>query len=179
MEISLLPDFPNIGIGRNARAALLVRTFTIGDPVAGGGAGGQCVPFRRPVAKLVAVPWRFRFQRRQAELFPRVVAALTWPDLLRDHLVIWWHDNESARAASIRGYSPVLESCRILAEAAVCEAALHCRSWFARVPTASNVSDPASRLDYPEVWRLVPGAVQSEPVLLKEWAHVLSAPAQV
>ena len=115
----------------------------------------------------------------QAELFPRVVAALTWPDLLHDHLVIWWHDNESARAASIRGYSPVLESCRILAEAAVCEAGLHCRSWFARVPTASNVSDPASRLDYPEVWRLVPGAVQSEPVLLKEWAHLLRAPAQV
>ena len=49
------------------------------------------------------------------------------------------------------------------------DARLGCFSWYARVPSASNASDPASRLDYDRVRAVLPGAKWSEPVVPHAW----------
>ena len=105
----------------------------------------------------------------QAELFPRLLALKTWGHILRGRLVVWWFDNDAARYSSMRGYSPSLPSCRILAEASVEDARLCVLSWFGRVPTASNVADAASRLEWARLLADVPGAVWSAPVVPTEW----------
>ena len=78
-------------------------------------------------------------------------------------------DNHAARQSLIKGYSPSLPSCRILGEAAMADARLECFSWYARVPSASIASDPASRLDYDRVRAVLPGAEWSEPVVPHAW----------
>ena len=62
-----------------------------------------------------------------------------------------------------------LPSCRILGEAALEDTRLGCFSWYARVPSASNVSDPASRLEFDKVRAMLPGAEWSEPVVPHSW----------
>ena len=69
----------------------------------------------------------------------------------------------------IKGYSPILTSCRILGEAAIIDVDLQAFSWYARVPSPSNIADPASRLDFDRLRRILPGAVQVEPVLPAAW----------
>ena len=80
-------------------------------------------------------------------------------------------DNSAARQSPTKGYSPSLPSCRILGEAALEDTRLGSFSWYARVPSASNASDPASRLDFDRVRAILPGAVWSEPVVPSAWRH--------
>ena len=75
----------------------------------------------------------------------------------------------TARQSLIKGYSPILTSCRILGEAAIADVDLQAFSWYARVPSPSNVADPASRLDFERLRSILPGAVQVEPVLPASW----------
>jgi hypothetical protein len=75
----------------------------------------------------------------------------------------------TARQSVIKGYSPILTSCRILGEAAIADVDLQAFSWYARVPSPSNVADPASRLDFERLRRILPGAAQVEPVLPASW----------
>ena len=105
----------------------------------------------------------------QAELFPRLVALRTWGPVLRGKLVVWWFDNDSVRFSSIKGYSPSLPSCRILSEASVEDARISLLSWFGRVPTASNVADAASRLDWKTLLRDEPSAVWAPPSVPVTW----------
>ncbi len=56
-----------------------------------------------------------------------------------------------------KGYSPSLPSCRILGEVAIQEALLGSYSWYACVPTASTVADPASRLSFDLASEVLPG----------------------
>ncbi len=51
----------------------------------------------------------------------------------------------------IRGYSATVPSARILGEAALAQAELRSLDWVERVPTASNIADGPSRLDYTAV----------------------------
>ena len=71
--------------------------------------------------------------------------------------------------ALIKGYSPVLPSCQILAKAAAAEVPLQTRAWCTRVPTASNVADRVSRLDFPELLGILPGAVWSSVPPVEAW----------
>ena len=117
----------------------------------------RCFGFQVPAD--VARSWRSGSAWQvvgQAELFPIYVARRVWADWLRDRDVIYWIDNESAKQAMIKGYSPVIASCRILGAAAESEILLQTRAWYARVPTWSNPGDPASRLSFEEVRRLFP-----------------------
>ena len=63
--------------------------------------------------------WRTENRREsqvifRAELFPIWVAKATWRDLLRYRQVIWFVDNEAARAAMVRSYSPLLDSMEMI-----------------------------------------------------------------
>eukprot|EP00435_Cladocopium_sp_Y103_P072170 s444_g39.t1 len=84
----------------------------------------------------------------QAELFPIWVAKVTWKDILRGRQVLWFCDNEAARAAMIRSYSPLLDSMQIVRNCAWEDVSAQTLNWYARVPSKSNLSDDASRLAF-------------------------------
>ena len=82
----------------------------------------------------------------QAEVFPVLVARLTWAKHLVNRRVIYFIDNESARLALIKGYSPVLPTLDILMEVLGWDFDKQSFPWYSRVPTASNIGDGPSRM---------------------------------
>eukprot|EP00435_Cladocopium_sp_Y103_P063575 s66_g25.t1 len=84
----------------------------------------------------------------QAEIFPVLVAKETWSSVLEDRNVIWFLDNDSARMALIRKFSPVLDNFCLLQLNSKLDVQIQSRHWYSRVPSKSNPSDAASRLDF-------------------------------
>jgi hypothetical protein len=82
----------------------------------------------------------------QAELFPLLIARHTWAKKLRDRRVIYFIDNDAARLGMIKAYSPVLPSLEIISRCLNWDHTNNSVSWYARVPTASNIADDPSRL---------------------------------
>ena len=100
----------------------------------------------------------------QAELLPAVAAKLTWKQRLTGRLLIFYIDSDPARAGLVKGYSPVKASAEIISASAMLDRTLGCFPWYARVVSESNIADAASRLDFAEVRRLFPSAVQVDMV---------------
>jgi len=90
----------------------------------------------------------------QAELFPALVARLTWGSALENRRVIFFIDNESARIALARAYSPVLPSLNLVMQCLWWDFEHRVHAWYARVPTDCNIADGPSRMDPEEVRRL-------------------------
>ena len=84
----------------------------------------------------------------QAELFPIWIAKRTWSNILKDRQVLWLCDNEAARSAMIRSYSPLLDSMQLVQNCAYEDVRDQTANWYARVPSKSNLSDAASRVDF-------------------------------
>ena len=84
----------------------------------------------------------------QAELFPIWIAKLTWKALIKERQVLWFCDNEAARSAMVKSYSPLLDSMKIIRCCAFEDVEAQSTNWYARVPSKSNLSDAASRLDF-------------------------------
>ena len=82
----------------------------------------------------------------QAELYPILVAKETWCNHLASRSVLWFTDNESARMALVRSFSPVLDNFSLLQVNAKLDMELQSRHWYSRVPSKSNIADAASRL---------------------------------
>ena len=76
--------------------------------------------FGAVIPSSLAAQWKSRTQQSQiigqAELYRLLVARLTWASRLKGQRVMFFVDNESARLAAIKAYSPVLASTKILAE---------------------------------------------------------------
>jgi len=86
----------------------------------------------------------------QAEIAPVAVAVKLWSEAVRGRNVIIFIDNDSAREALIRGYSPALASSELIAITWLAIAESQCVAWFARVPGPSNIGDGPSRLSFPQ-----------------------------
>ena len=99
----------------------------------------------------------------QAEIFPVLVAKLTWAEQLRGRRVIFFLDNESAKIALIRAYSPVLSSLKMVMESSAWDFHNQCSVWYARVPTSCNVADDPSRMTISEFLTRL-GTVVTKPV---------------
>ena len=84
----------------------------------------------------------------QAELFPVWIAKRTWKHVLSGRQVIWFCDNEAAKSALVKSYSPLLNSMEIIRCCAAEDVYAQSLNWYARVPTKSNIADAASRLDF-------------------------------
>ena len=84
----------------------------------------------------------------QAELLPVLLAASTWSHILAQKPVVVFIDNDSARHGLINGYSPVRRSAAMIAAATRLFSTLGSHVWYGRVPTASNLADAPSRLDF-------------------------------
>ena len=100
-----------------------------------------------PVVKLWS---RFGKQQLigQAEPSPVLLAKTTWHERFVDRMNITFIDNNSAMFGLIRGFSPVLDSASLIHETWLMDSQLGTASWYARVPTASNIADAPSRLDF-------------------------------
>ena len=108
--------------------------------------------------------WRSRQDQLQvigqAELFPLLAARLTWRARLADRRVIYFLDNDSARIAAVRAYSPVLASLKIVMGCTAWDFEHRSSAWYARVPTVCNVADAPSRMTL----RGIPGCLRSRVV---------------
>ena len=96
----------------------------------------------------------------QVELYRLLGAQLTWASRLRGQGAAFFADNESARLAAIKAYSPILASTRILADISLFDHAHEAYPWHSRVPMYSNISDGPSRFidpsaDLPHVDKVV------------------------
>jgi hypothetical protein len=87
----------------------------------------------------------------QAEIFPVLVSKATWKEELRQRAILWFIDNNAAFSAVIRSFSPVIENYELLVLNANLDLQLQSMQWYARVPSKSNLSDSASRLDFQEL----------------------------
>ena len=100
----------------------------------------------------------------QAEILPVLVAKLTWQKELEYRRVLFFVDNESAKIALIRAYSPVLSSLKLVMESAAWDYRHQCGSWYSRVPTVCNIADDPSRMVVGDYLRSL-GAIVVSPVL--------------
>ena len=96
----------------------------------------------------------------EAELLPQLVARRLWASRLKCANLISFLDSEPAKFCCIKGSSdsPTCED--IVRAIQTEEQALTPWTWYSRVPTYSNPSDAASRLDFVLMERLFPSAIR-------------------
>ena len=83
----------------------------------------------------------------QAEILPVLVSKDTWKDHLFGRSILWFLDNDAARAALIRNFSPAMDNFFLLQLNTKMDTSIQARNWYNRVPSTSNPSDDASRLE--------------------------------
>lgn len=88
----------------------------------------------------------------EPEVFPLAIAMKAWGGKIKGGRVVCCLDNKAARGAFINGYGVTP-----LAKASVQDFLKHeklfrVKGWFGRAPTSSNVTDPASRLDFTSIF---------------------------
>ena len=84
----------------------------------------------------------------QAELLPTIMVRRSLSGLCAHRRVIFFVDNDSARHALIKGYSPSKSSNDIVKLMVLAERTEQMWTWYARVPTHSNPADDPSRLSF-------------------------------
>ena len=109
-----------------------------------------------------------------AETHPVVIAKLTWAEFLTSTRAVFFIDNDSARDALIKSYSPALASCKIIAESSAADASLGLSSWYERVPSPCNIADDPSRGVFEPL--LAMGATRVTPKLPDGWPKDLEGP---
>ena len=83
----------------------------------------------------------------ELEILPVVVSVLCWHEFIKGKQLVFYIDNSAAQAAFI-GATGATELAASLVEAYVrMECQYRFFPWFGRVPSHSNISDPASRLE--------------------------------
>ena len=121
---------------------------------------GEC--FGAKLSEATINEWKTRLNQSQvigqAEIFPLLLARLTWGDKLRNRRVLYFIDNEAARIGLVRAYSPVLPSLTLIMACLGWDYANNSQAWFARVSSYSNIADGPSRMELldPAVARAVP-----------------------
>ena len=87
----------------------------------------------------------------ELELLPVYIALLLWsPKLISSHVVMYL-DNDAARAALCKGYGATSAAQIVVQKVMEQECRCELKTWFARVPTHSNIVDGPSRLQCKEV----------------------------
>ena len=84
----------------------------------------------------------------QAELLMVCMAKQVWAQNLRNRAAIYFIDTDAARYGLIPGSSRVDASTTLVFHAWRTDAELAALSWYARVPTRSNIADGPSRLEF-------------------------------
>ena len=82
----------------------------------------------------------------QAELLPTAMARCSNMERFRHRRIIFFVDNDSARQALIKGWSPSRSSTKTIQLMVDAEVSGQTWTWYSRVPTKSNPADDPSRL---------------------------------
>ena len=83
----------------------------------------------------------------ELEVMPVLLAALLWGNTCEYAQVCWYLDNEAGRSAFLKAYGATEIADRMVRNFTYHEMELQIKSWFARVPSASNLADAPSRLE--------------------------------
>ena len=92
----------------------------------------------------------------QGEVVGALAALLSVPDLFRGRSVIQFNDNTVALSALVNGYASKPDMARVVNAFHVAQFALGTRIWLEWVPSAANIADLPSRLEYARLMRIVP-----------------------
>eukprot|EP00435_Cladocopium_sp_Y103_P032478 s3318_g8.t1 len=84
----------------------------------------------------------------EAEILPYLLALHCWQDTIADRHVLVFIDNDGARHSWIRGGADSKYALQMIHAGTLMEARSGACPYFCRVPTASNVADGPSRLDF-------------------------------
>ena len=103
--------------------------------------------------------WRTKLEQTQligqAELFPMLLARLTWSKYLADNWGVYFGDNDSARQALVKAYSPILPSLHLVIQCVEWDYTNKSAPWYARVPTEANIADAPCGWKLQSCWRIV------------------------
>ncbi|CAE8676575.1 unnamed protein product [Polarella glacialis] len=87
----------------------------------------------------------------QAEVYPVVLAKMHWRKRLEHRRVMYYINNDSAREALIKTTSSSEHTRNMLVVCCAQEHEMRSFPWYARVPTASNIADDPSRMEFKEL----------------------------
>ena len=88
----------------------------------------------------------------ELEIFPILLALRVWQSHLLNAQIVFYLDNDAARSGMIRAEGSTRLAQSLISEFVKLEKQLRVFPWFARVPTASNPADDASRLNFNTPW---------------------------
>ena len=88
----------------------------------------------------------------ELEIFPILLALRVWQRHFLDAQIVFYLDNDAARSRMIRAEGSTRLTQSLISEFVKLEKQLKVFPWFARVPTASNPADDASRLNFNTPW---------------------------
>ena len=94
----------------------------------------------------------------EAEILPQLIARMIWKDRIRNSNLISFVDSEPAKYSCIKGSSNADTCDHIVRAIQSADAELTPWVWYSRVPSFSNPSDLASRLQFAEMALLFPSA---------------------
>ena len=111
----------------------------------------------------------------QGEGVGAVAPLFTLPALFRGRSVVQFQDNTGALSALIHGYASKPDMSRIVNVFHLAQFVLRARVWFEWVPSAANLADLPSRLEYGRFFRIIPGSVWVDTRLpsFDEWSMPL------
>jgi hypothetical protein len=144
------PKRPNIVFTDGAAEGRDREEVTIGGVLVSA-ESGKLRFFSSSVPSEIVAGWRESGSRQvigQGEIYPVLVAKMTWRSHLSQRRNIFFIDNDSARYALISGVSPVESSKELLLLFnCILDAMQPALNWYSRVPSKGNVSDGPSRGD--------------------------------
>jgi len=88
----------------------------------------------------------------ELEVFPVLLALRIWQQRLNNCQVVFYLDNDAARSGLIRADGSTRLTKAMIGQFVNLEKTLRILPWFARVPSASNPADDASRLNFQTPW---------------------------
>ena len=83
----------------------------------------------------------------ELEVMPVLVAIVLWGTACHNSQVCWYLDNEAGRSAFLKAFGAIAFADNMVGLFADKEMAYAIKSWFARVPSASNIADSPSRCE--------------------------------
>ena len=92
-----------------------------------------------------------------------LLARRTWAEKLKGRKVIYFIDNEGAPLSLVKAYSPILSSLHMIISSIEWDVDHGVDSWYARVPTWSNIADEPSRMIRDKLLKKI-GAKNVQPV---------------
>ncbi|CAE7235845.1 unnamed protein product [Symbiodinium sp. CCMP2592] len=84
----------------------------------------------------------------ELELIPALISLIIWAERLKGAQVVFYLDNDGARHSLIRTFGGSSIANSVIESFLQLETTLQLKTWFARVPTACNIADNPSRLEF-------------------------------